>query len=475
MKNCGEFTQELQKIEKDVVNYYKSNPLLKLPFATAAWSFLAFVENYMLLRYMQVDGTQGLHVVSSEFSCELGHSLWWLFDTCASEGQVPFTYDDNLYSASKDLFELGKKYESFVFAYTCSSRGWIKLEVKESTIQPAGDFLEGMEYEAYNILIDWHESEEPLSSINFENLPLDLIQRSLKINGDRFSYKLNPKIVADMTMYLKPFFDAMFELPSKWEFNRYSLGDFRKVFEAICAISQIHWYARMMAVTQKCGSMGYIDGIYVPTCNELVSRVVRYSGLSKVKVGSIFDDLTYGNGGITHPDPALQPLIKLNSKHYAIVPSLWMCSTAERNLTALLNKLPSQKKIYRELVSEKETLMKESFTTALSDKGFRFVCGSVIDLPDVDLAIVDDSEKTCLLLELKWFIAPTVARERIEKSEEIEKGISQSLKFEQAFANNHKQLLDKLGIDSSYLFKAVVVSQNWIGYGTSSKISCYTS
>ena len=132
---------------------------------------------------MQADGIQGLHAVSSEFSCELGHSLWWLFDTCDTKGQIPFTFNDNLYSASKDLFELGKKYESFVFAYTCSNRGWIKLEVKGSTIQPTGDFFAGMEYEAYNILIDWHESEEPLSLINFENCPLDLIQRSLKING----------------------------------------------------------------------------------------------------------------------------------------------------------------------------------------------------------------------------------------------------------------------------------------------------
>ena len=234
-----------------------------------------------------------------------------------------------------------------------------------------------------------------------------------------------------MRIYLKPFFDEMFELPSSWEFNHYSLADFRKVFEAICAIAHIHWYARMMAASQGCDSMGYIDSIYVPTCNELIRRVVRYSGLSNVKVESIFDDLTYGNRDITHPDPALQPLIKLNSEHYAIVPSLWMCSTAERNLTALLNKLPSEKKTYRKLVSEKETLMKESFTTALFNKDFRFVSGNVKDLPDIDFAIVNDSEKACLLLELKWFIAPTVARERIEKSKEIVKGISQSLKFKQ--------------------------------------------
>ena len=108
--------------------------------------------------------------------------------------------------------------------------------------------------------------------------------------------------------------------------------------------------------------------------------------------------------------------------------------------------------------------MRERFKTGLPNKGFRFISGRLTNLPDIDLAIVNDSEKVCLLLELKWFIAPTVAREQIEKSEEIQKGVRQSLRFKQAFANNHRQLLDKLKIDSSYLFDGIVVSENWIGY-----------
>ena len=38
-------------------------------------------------------------------------------------------------------------------------------------------------------------------------------------------------MVADMKTYLQPLFDKMFLLPSEWEFSRYTLGDFRKVFE----------------------------------------------------------------------------------------------------------------------------------------------------------------------------------------------------------------------------------------------------
>ena len=457
-------TPELRKIEKEVDNYYKSNPLMNLPFGTAAWYLLAFAEDYMLIKqqFDEIDGIQDLHALGSDFLVELEHPMSWLYCACKQDGQVPFAFDDDLYKASKDLFELGQKYDWFVFAYTCASGGVLELELQESTIQPTGDFFTGIEYEAYNILIDPHQPEEALSEMNFADFPIDAIQHSLRVQDDRFSYKLNPKMVSDTITFLKPLFDKMFLLPSEWQFSRYSLGDFRKVFEAICAMAHIHWKARCMAAAQGCLNMGYIDSIYVPTCDGLLKRVVRYSGVSESKVQSILDDLSYGRG-INHPDLALQPLIKLNSEVYAIAPHVWICSSAERNLTALLNKLPSEQGIYANLVDEKEELMRERFTPCLSDK-VRPFWGRVPNLPDVDFAIISDSEQTCLLLELKWFIAPTLARERIQKSEEIKKGISQVLQLKQAFANNHKPLLEKLNIDSSYRLEGVVVSANWIGY-----------
>ena len=54
-----------------------------------------------------------------------------------------------------------------------------------------------------------------------------------------------------MKTYLRPLFDRMFLLPSEWEFSRYTLGEFRKVFEVICAIAHIHWKARIKWLRNK--------------------------------------------------------------------------------------------------------------------------------------------------------------------------------------------------------------------------------
>ena len=78
-------------------------------------------------------------------------------------------------------------------------------------------------------------------------------------------------------------------------------------------------------------------------------------------------------------------------------------------MTVLLNRLPAEKVIYGKLTNEKESLMRERLTDALANEGYRFVSEKVPNLPDIDLAIIRDSEKACLLLELKCSLSlPTV-------------------------------------------------------------------
>ena len=465
MSTTDSVSPELRKVEIEIDNYHKSNPLLKLPFATAAWSFMAFGEDMMLRDIVDSSTIQDRAMIVDNFVFDLKEPMNWLYRGCQGGGKAPFAYNDRWHKASQDLFKLGGKYTDFVTAYTFASNNWIELELQGSTIQPKNDLCYGVEYEAYNRLIKTESTQQALSLVNFDNLPNDAIMRVLKIKGDRFRYKLNPRMVSDMiSAIIRPTQDVMFSLPGDWEFSRYSLKDFRAVFEVIAALAGIHLTARKFASDQGCVRLGYPDSIYVLTYDDLLRRTVRYSKLSDAKVQSIFDDLTYGNKGIRQPDPALQPLIKLNSNDYAIMPNLWICSAAERNLTILLNKIPSEKKVYRKLVSEKEALMRESITSDLSDKDFRFIVGRLTNLPDIDLAIVSDSEKVCLLLELKWFIDPAEAREIIEKSEEIEKGIFQIQKLKEAYTNN-QLLLEKLNIDSNYKLEGIVVSENWIGNG----------
>ena len=468
MKITKELTPELKKAKDEIDNHYKSNPLMKLPFATAAWSFMAFAEHNILEYENRETTSQEQEIIGDNFVNELKIPLSWLLGTCKPEERITFAYDDKVFQASWDLYELGKSHQWFEVAFIYTRYEWIELELQGSTLQPTNDLFTNMEYRAYNLYLKAQESDEVLFSVKVENYPRDEIESSLRIDGDRFRYKMDPKMVTSVISVFRPIYDEAFLLPSEWQFSNYTLCEFRKVFETISAMASIHSAAREYAMYREGFGFGYSDSIFVPTCNELLRRVVRYSGVSDEKVQSIFDDLTYGNQGIKYPDPALQPLIKLTSNHYAIMPHLWRLLSPERNLTVLLNKVPKEQRIYSQLTNEKEDLMRQRIKARLSHKDLRFIYGKVpktsnVDLGDVDLAIISHSEKACLLLELKWFIDPAEALEVINKSEEIKKGIFQMQKIKQAFEQNYKPLLQKLGIDSSYRVETIVVSQNWIG------------
>ena len=171
-------------------------------------------------------------------------------------------------------------------------------------------FFENFEYEAYNILIDANLFVEASSSVNFEGFPIEAINSSVRVSGDRFRYKMNPKMVSDTITFLKPLFDEIFMLPSEWKFSRYFLGDFQQVFQSICAMAHIHWIARKMAVERGCEALGNLDNLYTLTYEELLRRIVRYSGVSEEIVKHILDDITYGKGtekgSISHSELAMR-------------------------------------------------------------------------------------------------------------------------------------------------------------------------
>ena len=196
MSNVDRVSPELRKADKEIDNYYKSNPLLKLPFAAAAWYLLSSVEEYMLNEQMDgVSRVQDVHNLGSDLITEIEHSMSWIYHACEQNGQIPFVRDNDLYKASKDLFELSQKYDWFIFAYTCASGKdrELDLELQGSTIQPTGDFFASIEYEAYNILIDPREPEEAQPFLNPEYFPVKAIKESLKIEGDNFTIHWNPK------------------------------------------------------------------------------------------------------------------------------------------------------------------------------------------------------------------------------------------------------------------------------------------
>ena len=132
MKTTDNVSCELRKIEKEIDNYYKSNPLVKLPFATAAWSLLAFGEEMRLIqedRYQHLT-FQDWATIGDNFVGNLKYPIYWIHKDCKEGGKIPSTDSASTYKASQVLYDLGSEYAWFNAAYTYASWGWIELELQ---------------------------------------------------------------------------------------------------------------------------------------------------------------------------------------------------------------------------------------------------------------------------------------------------------------------------------------------------------
>ena len=458
---------ELRDVENDIDNAYRGNSLLRLDFAPAVWNLLAVAEDSVIVGAMDEE-TNSPHywgVLMDNLMFDLYYPLNWLYSSCVPNGEIHPEADEQLYRAAKNLLDLGVQYRHFVAAYTYASRGLIELELDGSIIRAKQDLTRQSEYEAYNRLVK--PRSVPTLAVERMRELLQEVATVTTIKGDRFSYRLNPSLVRKAEQALHPVTHEQYVLPDNWIFSRYSLQDFRRTFQSLVAIAAIHWSARLYAAAQGILGAGFVDSICIMSHDELLNRIVRYSGVSLSIVREILADITYGNRGIRNPDPATQPLIRLSADTYGIAPNIWMSNSSERNLTVLLNKLPDDKDIYSHLVREKETLMRDRIQTTLSGLPIRFVSGSLprdSGLPDIDLAIISDAEKACLLFELKWFIDPAEIGEVVSRSEDLRKGLTQLHQLEEAYSAKYQPLLNKLGIDASYSLLPVVASANWIGH-----------
>ncbi|MCK1705022.1 hypothetical protein IVA86_27345 [Bradyrhizobium sp. 146] len=101
----------------------------------------------------------------------------------------------------------------------------------------------------------------------------------------------------------------------------------------------------------------------------------------------------------------------------------------------------------------------------LSVDGYELRYGEV-QSTNIDLAIIDRTNKVCLCLELKWFIEPAEIREIEDRSKDLAKGVAQCKTLNKLYRQNDARMMQTvLGIDSGYSFLAAVGSVNWIGFG----------
>jgi hypothetical protein len=280
---------------------------------------------------------------------------------------------------------------------------------------------------------------------------IDLLLSHSTIKSDSFRVNFNPSLAARLVSSLAPNMGSRYTLPHNWQFNTFTLEQYRRVLLTLQAL-MLGWHTvRTIVANNGTQGMGYRSSVWVVPYAELLARIA--------------DLITFGSNQIRDPDISVQPLVDLKNGFYAIDPFVLLNTNVERNLCVLLNQIPSERAAYSRLSNDKEAATKAEIIQVLASHGFDFRSGPVAGT-NTDLAVIDRTNKVCLCLELKWFIEPAEIREVEQRTEELAQGIVQAKKIKRLFETGDTHLLEKvLDIDLEYTFLCAVGSVNWIGFG----------
>jgi len=460
----------MRAAEAEIDGAHATNPLMREDLGAALWALLSFVEDLQLRPIVQgnTDPSYREAALIDETLNALKFPIAWLHSRCARSKKLRKHYGDTSYQSAWDLLEMARRYSGFEGAFQNWIRGDLGLRIEGNRIIVEADFAKTSEYEAYNRLSDYEEGQPDPPEADGLGAEIDALVR---IQGDRFSVTPNPRLIERVMALQAPMFSRRFTLPESWAFTRYSLREFRLIYLALFSLAVIQRRARIFAAAHGCRGLGFVDAVVVTAKADLVSRLTRYTGLPQGVVQAVLSDLTYGSRQRT-PDPALQPFITLAEDSYAVVPFLWLHSSPERNLCALLNRIPTERAIYLRLTEEKEQLMRAEIEAAAKARGFRTASGNIPgrdDIGDVDLAIISDADQLCLLLELKWFVPPAEIREVHERRQELQKGISQVERRLAALREDDSACHSFL--KSVPRIEGAVISKNWIGDSSVQQLS----
>jgi hypothetical protein len=459
-----EAEETIKAIERQIDESFEASDLVNAGYEQAVWTLLSMNED-AYLKHLNTLPAETLHILADTRINALTYPLRACLKRCKLlKGGVRRERIDEHYLLAWRWLESAEEYSQFCSMFPLWHRGRIKIAVLENRLVVDSSFNNDKDYEAYNRLIRREGRPDAVIDPPDDNL-LGLLLSRITAGDTWFRVNFNPALVSGLVSALQPSMAERHTLPDNWQFNTFTLEQYRKVLLTLQAMLYGWHLARYLVAQQGMVGLGYPSSVWMLPVRELAVRLKQFTGIPRPAITNILDLITFGSNDIREPDIATQPLVDLRNGFYALSPFVFLNINVERNLCALLNQIPKERENYLTLVDEKETAVVEEMKEFLAPLNFEFKWGEVKGT-NIDLAIVDRSSRVCLCLELKWFIEPAEIREIEDRTKELMRGVIQAKKISALFDAEDNHLIQHiLKIDRDYIFMSAVGSVNWIGFG----------
>ena len=210
-------------------------------------------------------------------------------------------------------------------------------------------------------------------------------------------------------------------LPEHYSLGPYTLGEFRSFWAFLRAYAEVHECGLFTALALP-GTIAALQGRPVTnsaislSAGDLAKVANSATGLPEATVLEIVRDLTYAPDQVPWVDIMHQPLVPTGDEKLSSIPVVLGHSNFERNLLAIVEKIPWRSDAAVTLREGRETLMLEEIVPELEQLGLHTKCRlplgpSTQRLGDIDLLSWDADTKNALAVSLKWFYGPDSIQE----------------------------------------------------------------
>jgi len=423
----------IREVEKVIDNYHKQSPMFALNRKTALFNALTVFEEVCRL-----GGTTNIALMgdSLEYSFLIREQLdsiniliQWIFQDCLhkEDDTLNMNIISETYITTAGLLQLqAKPYSPICSAYISYSRGHFTANINEG--QKRITFLDNPDNRSI-VISDMMETilGDQSSGLKFAStqelsLASSKLISSIQFQDGHISYSTDNEIWVPFQKMMERQWIYTSELPEEWEFDNFSIKDFKQFWIAIATFSFIH-----MTACLKSGIQGanVEEAVLVRSSTKFTQVINDKTEVSADSIAAILKLLTY-NSQLKNNDIVYQPFVEIDNDKLALAPHLILSSRPERNLISLIHKLKD--KSYFDLTNLREGIMQNELDSATEKLQNVLVSKNKAlpdTLPDVDYAIWDKTSDSILVCELKWLVEADSTPEVFARVLDLEHGCSQ--------------------------------------------------
>jgi hypothetical protein len=348
--------------------------------------------------------------------------------------QYPITFNKHAYKWLCELFFLCGDYACVEPAFKDYHKGLaLGKIIDRKTVQFSCDIKQA----GYSTLEDCLAislTNKILSSVSpeFKDSRSQLI--NTQMNNKRCPFDLDYQLILDLVNKDAKTIELSSLMPDTWKFNNISIQSFRKIWQQLLTMFNYFFIYCVKSNSPPLFSINKTDFIsFFKKLNPELDQEI---------ITTIISLTTYNIEDMAKKyDPSLQPIISISNK-YLISPALLTTTKLERNI--LIFCAHNHQSIYNQTTNILEDNLINRVCCKLLNTPFeislkkRLPNSRSLDLPDIDMAILDHSSKLCLLIELKWTL-PAAERSEYYRKIEIEQKAKKQIKLLKDYAKTNTQ------------------------------------